>query len=61
MQRIPSIMTDQSILIPNTILFKKIIVHDQIFLKHISTHEMAADLFTKPLLRDIFLMHVRGL
>jgi hypothetical protein len=61
MQRIPNIMTDQSILIPNTILFKKIIVHDQIFLKHISTHEMAADLFTKPLLRDIFLMHVRGL
>jgi hypothetical protein len=54
-------MIDQSILIPNTILFKKIIVHDQIFLKHISTHEMAADLFTKPLLRDIFLMHVRGL
>lgn len=40
---------------------RDIIAQGQVVLKHISTSDMVADPLTKPIARDIFRKHVRGL
>ena len=34
---------------------------DEVVLKHVSTREMVADPLTKPIVRDVFLSHIRGM
>ena len=40
---------------------RDMIMENEVVLKHISTNEMVADSFTKPIVRDAFVRHVRSL